>query len=304
MSLINTKFLSVFSGKGGVGKSLLTILLADYISSSAGCKTEDGQIRKFKVLLVDFDGQCSCALDIIGEEQIRRMSTQKCSLPDVISELSDYDTLDRVIPGLIAKRKPIADGSRRKKLGEVDVIHSINDFAAINFLGDSNIDEARKIAGNLKGYLQGKYDFVLIDLPGTNTPNYFTLIGMLMAENYVIPTSCSYLETISLGKSFRMLQKIREMKGTEFEHKLLGLVFNMVSKTSSTWKKHKEEILEVATQGGLEKIYRTHFNFNYSFMNASVFKGSSLLDKYATMKSKARALASEILADLKLSKLR
>ena len=303
MSLIDTSF-CLFSAEKEVGKSLITILLADYISSSAGCKTEDGETRKFKVLLLDFDGQCSCALDIIGEDQIRRMSNQGYSLPDVISELSDYDNLASLIPSLISTRKPIADGSRRKKLGEVDVIHSINDFAAINFLGDSNIDEARKIAGNLKDYFQGKYDFVLIDLPGTTIPNYFTLIGMLLAENYVFPSCCSYLETISLEKSLRILQEIKEMKRNEFGHELLGLFFNMVSKNSSTWKKHKEEILEVAAQGGLRKTYKTHFNFNFSLMNASVFKGSNLLDKYSTMKDKARGLATEILADLGFSKLR
>ena len=289
-----TKFISVFSGKGGVGKSMLTCLLADYISSSKY------KSRNFKVLILDFDDQCSSSRDMLGEEKVISTGEKKQSLPDVIGKLDNYGEFKKLIPPLIHKRTIESSKSSKIKLGEVDVIHSINDSEISNYLVNSTPTISKNLARNLKKYFTDLYDFVLIDLPGSNIPNDYSLIGLLLAENFVLPTTCSAMEIFSFPKTFELLEKIKKKKGNDFEHILHGIVLNMVDRGSKTWNARKEEVHATCQRFGLNKFYETAFNFNASFMNSGLYEGAFLRDRYSTMYVKTRSLSGDILFDLGL----
>ena len=300
MNPSDTKFVSVFGGKGGVGKSLLTILLADYLSS-AEVKTQGQENRKFKVLVLDMDDQCSAACHLLGEERVSIMGQKKLSLPDVLPKMSSVDSLYDWLPPVINCREAQhSNSSRIKTLGRVDVIHSFNSNRINHFLTNSSAAQSRTIAKNLRQYFSDNYDIVLIDLPSSNMPNDYSLIGMFLAENFFVPTSCSALEVLSFPRTFELLENLKIQKGDDFAHTIHGLVFNMVDKRSKTWKKRKNEIESIARDYNLNKTYSIHFNFNHSLMNASLYDGVSLKAKFATVSEKTRLLAIKMLFDLGL----
>jgi cellulose biosynthesis protein BcsQ len=297
MDPLNTKFVSVFSGKGGVGKSLLTILLADYLSS-AEVKITDQEKRNFRILLVDMDDQCSIASHLLSEEMVTLMDQKKLSLPNVVSRLTKLQSVEKWLPPIIKRREVIHSDSKMKKLGEVDVIHSSNQTSLIDFLSSSSPEESLLIAQNLKSFLCRKYDFVFIDLPSSNIPNHYSLIGLILAEHFIIPTCCSALEVFSFPRTFQLLKDVKKQKGDDFLHEIHGLVLNMVDKRSKTWKTRREEIESIALSNNLNKTYSTHLNFNNSLMNASLYGGESLKEKFSTVAVKTRLLAVQILHDL------
>lgn len=295
-----TKFISVFSGKGGVGKSMLTILLADYISSS-NFRISKNKLRPFKVLILDFDDQCSSARDIIGEENVISIGDKKLSLPDVIEKLTDFKNLDSVIPSLIASREK-EFGGRALKLGNVDVINSINDSAIVEYIESSIAETSKKIAKNLKKYFEGRYDFVLIDLPGSNIPNNYSLIGLLLAEHFVIPTSCSPMEVFSLPKTFNLFDKLKVIKGTDFDLHVHGLVFNMLKQSENAYRSRRSKVKRIARSNGVEKIYEPNLPFNPSIHGIGLDEVPNFRQKWQVMFDPVRKLAKVILADLGLGR--
>ena len=153
-----TYFVSVFSGKGGVGKSTLNCLLADVLSYSKF--TISKNIKKnIKVLVLDMDDQSSAATYLLGENKVIKMGQEQRSLPDVVSDLENYDKLKELLPNLIGKRN--RTHSTGLEIGEVDVIHSVNDQPIVNFLKTANTAKCINIAKNLKRYFD-HYDFHLL----------------------------------------------------------------------------------------------------------------------------------------------
>jgi len=158
--------------------------------------------------------------------------------------------------------------------------------------------ESLLIAQNLKSFLCRKYDFLFIDLPSSNIPNHYSLIGLLLAEHFIIPTCCSALEVFSFPRTFQLLEDVRKQKGNDFHHEIHGLVLKMVDKRSKTWKTRRDEIESIAHSYNLNKTYSTHLNFNNSLMNASLYGGERLKKKFTTVAVKTRLLAVQIPHDL------
>ena len=291
---MGTRFISVFSGKGGVGKSFLTVALADYVSSVKISK------RKPKVLVLDFDDQSSSSRDLIGEETVVRQGENGETLPDVIDSLQFLGSVEDYVSPIVRTRKVSSDRSKKIKLGEVDVIHSINDGAIRNYLKKSSPEKSKKIAENLRDYLSEKYDLVFIDLPGSNIPNDYSLIGLFLAERFILPTLCSPMEIFSFPRTFKLLNTLHQEKGKTGSAKILGVVLNMMNKGSKVWRRRKKEMKELTKSHGT-KIYENHLTFHVSLTNMGVdpnihLKGQT--GKYERAWDRVRELALELLADL------
>src|SRR5262245_9019807 len=71
---------AVFARKGGVGKSALTIFLADFLSS----------VFDQRVLVIDLDPQQSSTIGLLGEERLRSALHGDASLGRLL-----LDTFDR-----------------------------------------------------------------------------------------------------------------------------------------------------------------------------------------------------------------
>jgi cellulose biosynthesis protein BcsQ len=291
-----TYFVSVFSGKGGVGKSTLNCLLADVLSYSKF--TISKNIKKnIKVLVLDMDDQSSAATYLLGENKVIEMGQEQRSLPDVIAGLENYDKLKELLPNLIGKRN--RTHSTGLEIGEVDVIHSVNDQPIVNFLKTANTAKCINIAKNLKRYFD-HYDFVFIDIPGSNIPNYYSLIALLLAEHYILVSSCSAMEIFSLPRTYDLLDRIKKIKNKGFDHYIHGTVLNMVDKRGITYRKRKNEIREIMLNHTDKGFYDESLSHNNSVQSIGVKEAISFNQVWDTYGVKVKRLASQILSNLGL----
>lgn len=163
---------SLINRKGGVGKTTLTMALADHLS---------GLYRK-KVLLVDLDSQANLTLAAVGEERWQELERDKATVADVF---------ENVI-------------SRRQSTLHLETVARVKDAAAVKLiastprLADVEADamegdaEWRRRVGSPYLVLQqqigpvcDRYDFVLIDCPPST--GVITLNGLALSDGYLIP---------------------------------------------------------------------------------------------------------------------
>ena len=241
------------------------------------------------------DDQSSAATYLLGENKVIEMGQEQKSLPDVIAGLENYDKLKELLPNLIGKRN--RTHSKGFEIGEVDVIHSVNDQAIVNFLKTANTAKCIKIAKNLKRYFD-HYDFVFIDIPGSNIPNDYSLIALLLAEHYILVSSCSAMEIFSLPRTYDLLDRIKKIKNEGFDHYIHGTVLNMVDKRGVTYKKRKNEILEIMLSHTDKGFYDESLSHNNSVQNIGVREATSFEEVWYTYSHKVKPLASAILSHL------
>ncbi len=75
------KFVGIYNNKGGVGKTTVTLFLADFLSSI----TIRG--KKSRVLVIDFDSQSSCANAILGLERVTELKREGKTLSGMLKSM-------------------------------------------------------------------------------------------------------------------------------------------------------------------------------------------------------------------------
>lgn len=168
--MTNTKLISVWNRKGGVGKTLLTINIATYLASAGK-----------KVLLIDIDQQANLTSRLyahthnspsLGDCIINNVDISNCILKGV-SE--NYKTLD-LIPS----------NSNMRFLEELLIKSQNQDTVIANYL-----------SANMK-YLK-EYDYIFFDMPPSNN-----VIGrnILVYTNIVFITEYSNNDSIDMINSY------------------------------------------------------------------------------------------------------
>ena len=210
------KVISIINMKGGVGKTTLSIGIADYLA----------EIGK-KILLIDADPQFNATQAMID--------CYKNEDKDYESEENFYTT--KVLP----QEKTIY----RLFKPQTDMMHSYNTPAANDFIvnlkenldmlcGDLNLVLVNKVSDHtfvrrIRNFiednsLRDEYDYVIIDCPPTLT--IYTDSALMASDYYLIPNRIDRYSIVgidSLQKAVKNL--IREER---ISLKCIGLVYTMV----------------------------------------------------------------------------
>jgi chromosome partitioning protein len=265
--------IAIMNAKGGVGKSTLTMALAETISAFHGKS----------ILMIDADGQMSLSLMMAPGEQLAQARAQEKTLVGyfarTILESQETEWPQYVMGGV----SDLEEADEMYLLpGEMDLPLLEREVAARGHLSKLRIS-ARTILSDAKRYV----DLVLVDCaPGISV---MTETWLRECEFHLVPVKPDFLAVSGLEYLRRFRSRNPEMGLASH----LGVVINMVDKFSpddKTIEQHLREDQEL-------DCFKQTIPLAPHLQRASLFTGEDrmFISKYAGDVGKAlRALADEI----------
>ena len=243
----NGTVISFINMKGGVGKTTLSIGIADYLAKLEHCR----------VLMIDIDPQFNATHSLIDAYK------KKSVIDDTIIDDESLDirtTLEEVIQGntededeevssnfytsevlnknktIFQLFKPQLDMSKRYSLPKAEDL-IINLKGGLDLLsGDLNLVLANKnsdfsLVKRLKNFisenrLRKEYDYIIIDCPPTLT--IYTDSALLASDFYIIPNRIDRYSIIGIDSLQTAVGNLISSEGIDL--KCLGIVYTMVNK--------------------------------------------------------------------------
>lgn len=239
METDNGKVISLINMKGGVGKTTLSIGLADFLAS-----------RCFKVLLIDADPQFNATQTLL--DQYKKSDSSDSDENFYTSEILPTQ---KTIFRLFKPSTSIAERSEKIKAPELIIELTEN----LNILcGDLNLVLVNKSSDHsfvrkLRNFitdnnLRSIYDFIIIDCPPTLT--IYTDSALYASDFYLIPNRIDRYSIVGIES----LQKAVENLITEeqINLKCIGLVYTMVDKDSAKQERIKKDFESKTAVGDID----------------------------------------------------
>lgn len=222
--------------KGGVGKTTLTLALADFLSA----------IHGRSVLVIDMDPQATASIALLGEDDWRVLEETGLTVADLFQHLIQHSgAMEGFQPSLLVELvKRIHGGS-----GQVNVMAS---SPRLQDIEDGTADIlARRSPYSRSPYtflrsptfmrLLGGYDYVLIDCPPSL--GMITLNALTVASGYLIPTMSDYISTVALA---HVTQRVKQhADGLRREIPLYGTVVTRFRPGASKQLSFLDELREL-----------------------------------------------------------
>lgn len=216
------KVISVINMKGGVGKTTLSIGIADFLSKQQG----------LSVLLIDADPQFNSTqglLDNYKNKGYDRDDDQNYYNEVVIpSEKTIYKLFKPQIDMSVNYETPDRD----------DVIINLNNNLDI-LCGDLNLVLVNKVSDHtfvkrIRNFVEDKelkkiYDYIIIDCPPTLT--IYTDSALMASDFYLIPNRIDRYSIIGISSLQKAVNNL--IREERISLKCLGLIYTMVNKNLS-----------------------------------------------------------------------
>ena len=222
------KVISIINMKGGVGKTTLSIGIADYLSD-----------HDYAVLIIDADPQFNSTqamLDFYKSNDYEDKESESNFYNDII--LPGCKTIYRLFTPQINMREsyksPNSDEvivNLKKNLdilcGDLNLVlvNKANDYAFVkrikNFIIENKLDE--------------KYDYIIIDCPPTLT--IYTDSALMASDYYLIPNRIDRYSIVGIDSLQTAVNNL--IQEEKIDLKCIGLVYTMVNKTDTSVKQER-----------------------------------------------------------------
>lgn len=236
--------ISIYNNKGGVGKSTLTIGIAEFLASN----------RKKKVLIIDLDAQASSSSALLGRGAIAGAIQRRKTIADLVDELARTRSLLRNAADFLTVRP--ASAARGTALEEISVL--VPEKERMVELEDQ-LDRVRD-ASLLRDYLKPAltdFDFVLIDTPGNvDRRCKIVVAGMVMSDLVAIPIEPHQITLHALPETFDLIHYARDLAG-DSRPSVLGMILNKTDKRTQQYRSKLPPILEVVAKGELPPVFES-----------------------------------------------
>ena len=238
------KSIAMFNNKGGVGKSTLTLFMADFFSSTS--VTVGG--RQARILVIDLDAQNSCATALVGQSVVQRMQQKHHTVSDLFGKLI-HDKRPSLSDYLIT-RLPRETSGRKIALGKLWTM--VSDGEATLELEERYRDRiAIVLHERLRPLLAKNFDIVFFDLPANiDRRNYLPMAALGATDFIVVPTEPSKITVNAMEKTFDI---IRDVQGAARQSghrvpRIAGVVLNKTDRRTKQYRLHAKEIRLLAGQ--------------------------------------------------------
>ena len=238
------KSIAVFNNKGGVGKSTLTLLLADFFSSTSVTINK----RQARVLVIDLDAQNSSVTALVKQSTVQ-------------AKQASEETIERLLHLLLQGKKPSLQdylltryekqtNVRKIPLGKLWVMASDGDASMA--LEEKYRDRiAKAMHERLRPMLKKEFDIVLYDLPANiDRRNYLPMAALNTADFIVTPTEPSKITVNAMAKTYDI---IRDVQGASKQAgrnvpKLVGVILNKTDRRTKQYRLHAKDLRLEATK--------------------------------------------------------
>ncbi len=239
------KGIAIYNNKGGVGKSTVTLFLADFFSSSSKIAW-----RGSRILVVDLDGQCSSSISLLGLDEVGKIKSERRCVSHLLLNLQEGKPVE--LADYLTKREKGHTSTKKIPLGELWVMANDRD-SAIKF--EDNCDRRRLIKSvkALKELITSEFDIVFIDLPANiDKRNKISLIGLLFADYILAPTEPTRITLNAMSDTFKLIQYVRYVNASANDEnarpEIAGIVLNKTDRRTLQYTRHIEELKGMAAK--------------------------------------------------------
>ena len=243
--------ISFINLKGGVGKTTLTVAVAEILSI---------EFNK-KVLVIDLDPQTNATVLLISQEEWEKRNNENRTIHqlffDKIENTNVFDINEAIISNVSNIKNK--DGNLDLLPSSIDLIDITDEISALNRnnrIIDIINSELQKKDVNDKRVVD-KYDYILIDCP----PNLggITMCGVYISNYYIIPVLPDTLSTYGLKQVINKIEKkTREIKRLDKDYniKTLGVAINRYRDTKG-YKRIKDSLILSSSQQLIPEVFNS-----------------------------------------------
>jgi chromosome partitioning protein len=241
--------IGIFHMKGGVGKSALTVFLADFLSS----------LHEQRILVVDLDPQGSTSKALIPEGTIEKGFKDGCSVTTLLRLACNGGVSKEQALGCLLHREQT--GKRRKgsdPLGPLAVLATSRDDWR-EFTEEINGLERTKRWSFLDALkdslapLADQFDIALIDFPGSEI-QFWTTMGLRAADRWLLP---EIPDVFSISDTESVVGMVHEAQKNSTHTILpLGTLLNICpNRSSSTYSKARSALLRLEELNAIPPLF-------------------------------------------------
>lgn len=273
-----SKVISVINMKGGVGKTTLSIGIADYLS----------EIGK-KILLIDADPQFNATqamIDYYKNENKDYESEENYYTKEILPN-------GKTIYKLFKPQTDMSHSYSTPKAGEL--IENLKEDLDM-LCGDLNLVLVNKVSDHtfvrrIKNFiddnnLKNSYDYIIIDCPPTLT--IYTDSALMASDYYLIPNKIDRYSIVGIDSLQKAVNNL--IREERIKLKCIGLVYTMVSQSS------KQEKIKTSFESKKEVNKIEIFSAQMSIVNSVSFGvAGTIPTKYKKSKEDIEAISLELL---------
>lgn len=274
---------AIYNNKGGVGKSTLTVGLAEFLSAN----------RDRQVLVIDLDAQGSTASALLDHQTLSEALHARRTVVDLVSEIRQRRRLPADLSQyFVVRPETEARGSALRQLAVL-----VPDRSHLYELED-RMTSARDLT-LLRDYLKPalhEFDYVLIDMPGNADRRQKLVInGLTMSDFVVVPTKPDQISLNALPDSFDLVQYAQEINDSD-RPALLGIIRNMTDRRTQQYRAKFPAITEASAAQKLPPLFDS-FLANHSALETATDgteEFRTLKERFSTDYDPVRRVAFEL----------
>ncbi len=241
--------IGIFHMKGGVGKSALTVFLADFLSS----------LHEQRILVVDLDPQGSTSKALIPEATLEKAFKHGHSLTSLLWLACNGGVSKEQAAVCLLHRE--SGGKPRKgsvPLGPLSVLATNRDdwrefTEKINRLDRAERWKFLDVLKDSLAPLANDYDIVLIDFPGSEIA-YWTTMGLRATNRWLLPEIPDFLSVSDIESVVEQVQDAQ--KNSTHTILPLGTLLNICpNRSSSTYSKARAALIRLQGLNAIPPLF-------------------------------------------------
>lgn len=212
-----TKVISTINLKGGVGKTSLTVALAEFLADESD----------YKVLVIDVDPQTNATVSLISQEDWKNLDQNGKTLAslfkDKIRGMHEFNLNDSIVKNVSNVHGGIKNlDLLPSSLKLIDLQDLLSQIPSITRYSLSPVEVLQKEMNEI--IESNKYDYIFIDCP----PNLglITQNALRMSNYYLIPVVPDIISTLGIPQIISNVESLSKLWNSKIE--CLGIVLTKV----------------------------------------------------------------------------